>query len=231
MIVTRFYVDPEAYQRPSASMNLFQWRLFGGIIRADHLAWSFTVMRDDGYWNEHFELGGMMPTGTRPVIGDHGYCLFAHDWRTQSASAWVEEKTDALLASAGTATLSPSAGNSPERAEHVVLSRPEFDAAVRDALRALWWPSELDANPLSRTRLVVEHGQSLGDVLRHAVDVLLEERGGDRRHQVLTVTYGKDAPTQEAAARRLGMSFSTYRRHLAAAVKRVSDVLWSRELS
>lgn len=219
--VARFHVDPETYQR----------RLFGDIIRADHLAWSFTVMRDDGFWNCHFELGGMMPTDTTPVIGDHGYRLFAHDWRTQSASAWVEEKTDALLASAGAATLSPSGGTSPERVEHVVLSRPEFDAAVRDALRALWWPSELDANPLNRIRLVVEHGQSLGDLLSRAVDALLEERGGDRRHQVLTITYSKDAPTQEAAARRLGMSFSTYRRHLAAAVKRVSDVLWSRELS
>lgn len=229
--VARFHVDPGTYQRPSASMNLFQWRLFGDIIRADHLAWSFTVMRDDGFWNYHFELGGMMPTDARPVVGDHGYRLFAHDWRVQSASAWVEEKTDALLASADTAMLSPSGGSAPERVEHVVLSRPEFDAAVRDALRALWWPSELDANPLSRVRLVTEHGQSLGDVLSHAVDALLEERGGDRRHQVLTTTYSKDAPTQEAAARRLGMSFSTYRRHLAAAVKRVSDVLWSHELS
>lgn len=85
--------------------------------------------------------------------------------------------------------------------------------------------------PLSRSRLVAAHGQSLHDVLLGAIDTVLAERGGEKRHRVVTTTYSKAAPTQEAVARRLGMSFSTYRRHLTAAVKRVSDVLWSHELS
>jgi hypothetical protein len=37
--------------------------------------------------------------------------------------------------------------------ELLVLSRPEFDAAVRDALRALRRPQVLAENPLNRSRL------------------------------------------------------------------------------
>ncbi|GGL09905.1 hypothetical protein GCM10010094_83430 [Streptomyces flaveus] len=228
MAIARFHVDPQAYQRPSASNNLAQWRVMGEIIRADHLAWSFVVMRDDGFWNGYLGHKGMMPTDARPVVGDHGYRLFARDWRTQSAVVWLAEN-EALLAGAGAVT---SPARTPQkRGKHMVLSRPEFDTAVRDALRALWWPNELAANPLSRGRLVAETGWSLHDVLLRAIDTVLEERGGEKRHLVVTTTYSKAAPTQEAAARRLGMSFSTYRRHLTAAVKHVTDVLWSHELS
>jgi hypothetical protein len=164
-----------------------------------------------------------------PVVGDRGYRLFAQDWRTRSAMAWVAEKHEALQE--GVAAVTPAVTPPQERSDHVVLSRPEFDTAVRDALRALWWPGELAANPLNRSRLVAEQDQNLHDVLLHAIETLLGERGGETRHRVLTSTYSKTAPTQEAAARRLGMSFSTYRRHLTAAVQHIRDVLWSHELS
>lgn len=243
MAVARFHVNPQAYQRPSAAMNLIQWRVIGEIVRSDDLAWSFVVMRDDGFWDDYLQRSDMLPTDAGPVVGDHGYRLFAHDWRTRPALAWMVEKNKALLAGAGIdvgAQLvdamgelvpSDSGGTPREGTDYVVLSRREFDTAVRDALRALWWPNELAANPLSRSRLVAAHGQSLHDVLLGAIDTVLAERGGEKRHRVVTTTYSKAAPTQEAVARRLGMSFSTYRRHLTAAVKRVSDVLWSHELS
>ncbi|MCX4702615.1 ATP-binding protein [Streptomyces sp. NBC_01373] len=232
LAMARFQVEPQAYQRPSASMNLMQWRVGGEIIRADRLAWSFVVMRDDGFWNGYLERSDMMPTDAVPVVGDHGYRLFAHDWRTQSGMAWTEEKHEAVRDGAAAVTSPARSPQDPqERREHLTLSRPEFDVAVRDALRALWWPSELAANPLSRGRLVTETGRSLHDILLSAIDTVLEVRGGEKRHLVITSTYSKAAPTQEAAARRLGMSFSTYRRHLTAAVKHVSEVLWSHERS
>ncbi|MGP4048446.1 ATP-binding protein [Streptomyces sp. 2A115] len=229
MAIGRFHVDPQAYQRPSPSNNLAQWGVTGEVIRADRLAWAFVVMRDDGYWNRYLGRKGMPPADARPAVGEHRYCLFARDWGVQSAVAWVAEVNEAVLAGAG-AVMSP-AGSGPERGEHVVLSRPEFDTAVKDALRALWWPNELAANPLSRSLLVTENGGTLHDVLLSAIDTLLDERGGEKRHRTLMTAYSKAAPTQEAAARRLGMSFSTYRRHLTAAVQRVTDILWSHELN
>jgi hypothetical protein len=40
---------------------------------------------------------------------------------------------------------------------------------------------------------------------------------------------GRPAPTQEVAAERLGIPFSTFRRHLTKGVKRVVDWMWQRE--
>jgi hypothetical protein len=40
----------------------------------------------------------------------------------------------------------------------------------------------------------------------------------------------RPAPTQEAAAEVLGLPFSTYRRYLAKAVERLTDVLWAVEI-
>ncbi|GAA3220480.1 hypothetical protein [Nonomuraea helvata] len=37
-------------------------------------------------------------------------------------------------------------------------------------------------------------------------------------------------PTQEAAAERLGLPYSTYRRHLVSGIERVCEDLWRREL-
>ena len=38
------------------------------------------------------------------------------------------------------------------------------------------------------------------------------------------------APTQEAAAEVLDLPFSTYRRHLAAALSELTDLLWAVEI-
>jgi hypothetical protein len=113
----------------------------------------------------------------------------------------------------------------------VALSRPEFDVAVRDALRAMQSPQGPAGNPLTRSRLVVESGKSLADVLAGAADLLLKDRGGHKRHRAVTATYFNGSPTQEAVARSLGIPFSTYRRHLVSAVDRMSDLLWHHELN
>jgi TolB-like protein len=48
-------------------------------------------------------------------------------------------------------------------------------------------------------------------------------------YRVLELTYLNPAPKQEAAAGRLGLSFSTYRRHLTASVDRLIEWLWQQE--
>jgi predicted DNA-binding protein (UPF0251 family) len=52
----------------------------------------------------------------------------------------------------------------------------------------------------------------------------------ERFARVLRVTYVTPAATQEAAAARLTLPFSTYRRHLATALTHVTDALWRKEL-
>ncbi|WP_454195254.1 ATP-binding protein [Nocardia sp. Marseille-Q1738] len=226
MALARFTVDATAYQRPAASTTLAQWRATGEMVRGERLAWSYVVMRDDGYWDAHLGDINMVPIDSPPTVGAHRYALFAHDWRTQPPGPWLEEKSAAMLAGA-------SMADGPVRgpAELVVLSRPEFETAIRDALRTLRRPIGLDDNPLNRSRLVVESGKSLAEVLADAAQSLLRERGGEKLHRAVSVTYFKGAPTQEVAAELLGLPFSTYRRHVSTAVERMSELLWHHELN
>ncbi|WP_162794658.1 AAA family ATPase [Nonomuraea lactucae] len=216
LAVERFAVHPARYQRPSPVMDLMQWRILGEIFRSEQLSWSFFVKRDDGFWNRHLVDVDIPPIAARPHVGPHSYALFAHDWHANPPVAWAELRMRRMFA------------ESQARAEFSVLSRPEFDAAVRDALRAVRQPHGLDRNPLRGSRFVGE--RDLAEVLASAVEDLLAERGGEKYHRAVRATYWSGAPTQEAAAARLGLPFSTYRRHLTRGVERLCEVLWRREL-
>ncbi len=225
LALARFSVYPEQYQLPSAPMTFMQWRATAEYVRADGLTWSYAVFQDNGSWNDYLRDLNMLPADERPAVGDHRYALFAHDWRAQPADAWLTEKSNAMLSGAA---MPPSP--SPADGGLVVLSRPEFDAAVREALRTLRKPAVLADNPLNRSRLVIESGRGLSEVLAAAAEGLLGERSGEKRHRAVTATYFRGALTQEAAAERLGLPFSTYRRHLTSALERMSDLLWHHEL-
>ncbi|MEV7386749.1 ATP-binding protein [Streptomyces sp. NPDC091215] len=223
--LARFSVHPPAYQRPSAPMTHMQWRATGEMVRAGRIAWSYVVMRDNGYWDSHLADSNMLPLDERPEVAGHRYAMFAHDWRAQPAGPWLQEKTAAMLA--GVCMAGSEGGH---RGELVVLSRPEFETAVRQALRAVRDPVALAGNGLSHGRLVTESGRGLRAVLAAAAGTLLAEPNGAGRHRALLTTYFSGVRTQEAAAERLGLPFSTYRRHLTAAVERLTDRLWHHEL-
>lgn len=228
LALARFVVCPSAYHRPSAAMTLMQWRAMAEIFRSDKLAWHFIVMRDDGFWNAHLQHFDMLPTAHAAQVGAHSYRLFGHDWRAEPAEAWLESKSGLMLSGA-----SADSGDAPAaQAELVVLSRPEFEAAVRDALRAVRQPGILSDNPLSRSRVGVSHGGDLRRVLALAAQQLMQDhRTGEKRHRAVDTTYFKAVPTQEAAAERLGLPFSTYRRHLTAGIDAMVDILWRHELT
>lgn len=227
MALARFCVHPPVYQRTSAPMDLMHWRVLGEVFRAERLAWTFVVMRDNGYWDNYLRHFAMPPADARPQIGLHAYALFAHDWRTQPVGAWLEARSNASLSQSPGARLpSPT----PERAELVVLSRQEFDTAVRDALRSIRRPEALSQNPLNRSRLVAQGGATLAELLATAIDALREGRSGEKHHRCLKATYLAGTQTQEAAAARLDLPFSTYRRHLTTGIDRLTDLLWRSEL-
>ncbi|GGQ69210.1 P-loop NTPase family protein [Couchioplanes azureus] len=115
------------------------------------------------------------------------------------------------------------------------LPRPEFDVAVRDALRAWRRPDLLAGNPLVHSRMVVtsdasaEPVSALRDVLQSTLEALGADPRQGKQHRALVATYLGGAPTQEAAAERLGLPFSTYRRHLNRGLEVLCSLLWRRE--
>jgi DNA-directed RNA polymerase specialized sigma24 family protein len=114
-----------------------------------------------------------------------------------------------------------------------VLSREEFNLAVRDVLRAWRRPDRIAESPLSRSRLAAE-GDNPVSSLRTTVEDAAAVLAGDPQsapwHAALSTTYFRGVPSQEAAAERLGLPLSTYRRHLARGLEELCDLLWQREL-
>lgn len=224
--IARAWVLPR-YHGKSPVMDLVQWRAIGECLRADRLAWTFMVMRDPDTWRRYLRHYDMHDLGARIPIGGETFGLFAHDWRITTPEAWLER-----LGMRGLGLRRPA---TPPHGRLAVLPRPDFDTAVRDAMRNLSRPGALAGNPLTRCRLVASHpagdpAKAVRELLEQAVEQVRQDPRADRFHRALVTTYFSRVPTQEAAAERLGLPFSTYRRHLAAGLERVAEILWHQEV-
>ncbi|MCA2226296.1 ATP-binding protein [Nonomuraea aurantiaca] len=222
--VSRQWMLPP-YRGDSPAMELIWWRVIGNCLRAERMACSYVAVRHPNQaWVERLPHHGMRAGSEQPRLGDAAYTLFVHDWRAVPAQAWLERMSHGPASGPGAAT-----------AGLAVLSQAEFAEAVRGAVRQLSRLDGLAASPLTRTRLIAERaGQNpataLGDLLRQAIDGLGEDPRSVKFHRALSVTFLSSTPTQELAAKRLGIPFSTYRRHLTAGIERLCADLWHREL-
>ena len=117
-----------------------------------------------------------------------------------------------------------------------MLARADFENAVKDALRHYTQADLLAENALLRTRLLTSSKpgaatpQGLRILLAETAKALFAGERDQRLYHVLDLTYLNPAPKQETAANRLGLSYSTYRRHLTAGVERLTEWLWKQEL-
>jgi hypothetical protein len=110
-------------------------------------------------------------------------------------------------------------------------SKPEFEAAVRQALRDYTHPEKLELNPLRRSRLFVDDPSParLQALLREALDDLKVVGRDEKFYRALLHTFFEPAATRELAAERLGLPFNTYRYQIGRGTERVVEWLWRRE--
>ncbi|GAA5086101.1 ATP-binding protein [Thermocatellispora tengchongensis] len=229
LAVGRSWVLP-GHRGNSPVMDLLQWRMIANCLRSERMAWSYLAIRRPGQDQvECLRRHDMHDIAVIRHLGDEPYTLFAHDWRAVPPQVWLERLDRAQRRDppgAATATMGRLA----------VLSREEFAEAVRKALRHLSRPDALAGSPLTRSRLVAEHGErdhparALRDLLEQAIDSLREDPRSAKFHRALDATFLHAAPTQELAAERLGLPFATYRRHLVSGIERICAQLWHREL-
>jgi len=230
--VSRFWMDKEGYQNTTAfNMGATLATVFW--MTEPHLAWSFVLLRDTKFWLPMFEYVNFdYAEGADFTVGGQGYGAVGHDWRAEPKMVWwriLGERREASLVSGRETRL--------ERpAPLLVLSQPAFREAVRAALRDYARPETLAANPLMRSRVVVESGgghptvATLQALIRSAVASLNAHPRDQKLFRALWHTYIEPEPTQEKAADLLGLPFSTYRRHLASGTEAVTSRLWQREL-
>jgi adenylate cyclase len=116
-----------------------------------------------------------------------------------------------------------------------MLSRSDFRDAVKEALRHYVRPDLLARNALLTTELVArscsgaDPSETVKIVVEETARTLFANERDQKLYRALDLTYFKPVWKQEAAAQQLGLSFSTYRRSLAAGVDRLAEWLWQQE--
>ncbi|AGP61358.1 hypothetical protein M271_49985 [Streptomyces rapamycinicus NRRL 5491] len=232
LAIARYMVDPDAYQRPSPIMDLMIHRILAEFIHGEKLAWSFVVMAESPFWQRLMTYIDQRPLVQPVSVGEHHYTVYAHDWRTVSVQRWLEVSGLVELAEP---VAQPAAVAESAPGPLAVLTREQFGLAVREALNAWHRRGDLADNPLTRSRLVSGHPENdpvaaVREVITDAVDALGADPDAAAWHRAVAATFMRGATTREARARRLGVSLSTYRRHLARGMERLTEDLWNQEL-
>jgi hypothetical protein len=230
MRILRFWIARDTYQ-DVATHHLVASRSSLDWMGTPHLAMGFVVLSDTDFYEEIFRfIDFTRPDDLIVDVGDgHRVSMFARDFRVTSQRAWRQLIRDRRMRRG-------PARDRPEPTRLLVLAREDFAEAVRVALRGLARPGGLQDNPLLRSRVVRDHAdgrpaaQTLADLLVEQADVLSAHPRDVPKQRALDLTYFHPAPTQHAAAERLDLPFSTFRRHLVAGVDHIVDRLWELEL-
>ena len=224
----------DGYQSVSAIQSLIFGRAAQHYLTTPALAFSFFSVAQPDFWAPMFTH---VDLPLQPEIAfrtdDRDFGVFVHDWRVTPPMTWLDVLAEREMQMEVQAPPAPAV-------PLVVLSRPDFEQAVRDALRSLTQLTALEVNPLLRSRLIVdqvgnsatisERVTALRQTLRSAVASLGTTPRQAKLQRALHHTYVQPAPTQDQAAELLDLPFSTYRRHLTSGVTAVTEHLWQREV-
>jgi len=238
IVIHRFWMDRAGHQSTGPAFSLVSASCATEWLGNPRLGWNFIVAAQPDTkapLMAHLEQHPV-PEGDFEV-GHRRFSMFAHDWRAMPASAFSAIMTDRELATTTSSNAPAPPSPATTLAPVVVLSRPEFDQAVRALLRSYHRPDLLRANPLMRSRVAVTRAQggavcaaTLQSLATEAIERLRASPHDERLYMALAATYVRPAATQELAAERLGLPFGTYRHHLAQGTARAADWLWDREL-
>jgi hypothetical protein len=232
----RFWMDAEEYQSVSATQSLVFLKVAQHYLTTPGLAFTFFPVADGDFWTPFFAYIDLFTVPEADyAAGGRKMTVFSHDWRAVPPMIWLEILARRELdVTPPDAQAAPAAAASPERV--AVLGEAAFAEAVQEALKCYAKPRELRSNPLLRSRIVLDRAGAaervpvLQALLREGAEPLKTSPKLRRQWDALHLAYFEPAGSQEKAAQRLYVSFSTFRRHLKAAVDFVAETLWSREL-
>ncbi|WP_433187640.1 hypothetical protein [Actinoallomurus sp. CA-150999] len=225
--IRRFAVQPGWHQRPSPLMDLISRRTIAEEMRTRGRAVTFTVFEDAERWRRYLAKAGLLEVAAVDVGGREQH-LFGRDWRQQSVDQWVQDRVRAVVAPVAAWTGAPAAGG-PGDERGGDLPRAAFEEGVIEALRTWRAPREFATSVLLHSRLAPQDSADpvadLRSAITTALDALQVDPAGVKAYDALTATYITASRTHKAAARRLGVPYGTYRRHLALAKERLIEQL------
>lgn len=233
-LLVRYWMSAEHYQDASEVQLLITLRLTHDYLVHRPPALTLLPFADPQRWEEACAYVDFTraPAADFTVGGRH-FGVFVHDWRRTPPLSWLN-----LLSTRQSAADPWSVTAPPPPQATRLLSHEEFAAGVRQALRGLGRADGLARADLLRSRLVVtrtagDDGGNTAATLRRVIlgaAAQLEASPLDRRaYRALHHTYLQPAGSQQRAADLLGLPMSTYRRHLAAGLERLTELLWRQE--
>lgn len=235
VMLARFYFDCQTHQQLTTpildALGIYCTALW---LTTPNLAWTVLYVARPAEWLAIMNyLNFHRADEADAQAGGWRYHAFAHDWRATPVPQWLELMSTREMMTQMTPADVAVAPPPPL----IVLSEPEFADAVKSALRNFTHPIELAANPLMRSRLVMQRAAgspapaTLQSLLRAAAETLKQTPKDEKFYRAAWHTYFQPAPTQELAAEAIGIPFNTYRYQLAAALERITAWLWQAELS
>jgi hypothetical protein len=224
--VNRF-ATPDPAESPEQFMGMVSmWSIMDWLVAPD-AGWTFAVSSFPEMVDQVVQYARFAACGPRLTAFDPPAWIYGHDWRAEPQALWLERMMHKELGAADEPLIQTEA-------PLLVLSETDFRTAVRDALKNINRPGRLAANPLLRSRLVLQRGEAIPVTLQALVReaaATLKQEPRDRRFAVaLERGYLNPAETHEQAAESLDLPYSTFRLHLTTAVQRVTDYLWDLEL-
>ncbi|MFZ0545886.1 MAG: hypothetical protein WAM60_10640 [Candidatus Promineifilaceae bacterium] len=233
----RFWMAAESYQKTSPVQSRIFLNIVQQYLTTPGLAFTFLPCAVPEFWKDIFEFADQRRLPQADFIVDgRSFGVYGHDWRAVPPLIWLANMAKQEL------------GGYEETAvdEAVMPALPVFDeagfaAAVRDGLRDYTNEVALQNNPLLQSRLLLSvtgvnadkttQVSQLRTLLAEADQTMQEHPKQMKWHRALHHTYFQPAATQEQAAELLDLPFSTYRRHLRAAIQYVTEWLWAREIA
>ena len=96
--LSRFIVDRDAYQGPSATLNAMPILTMQRYLATANLAWDFLALAEPEQWDEYFAAADLpRAVGADFWVGGRRYGLFAHDFRQVPVDALLELVTERAL--------------------------------------------------------------------------------------------------------------------------------------
>jgi hypothetical protein len=222
----------DTHQQISPTSSLCFAIMARRFLTTPGLAFSSNYQHDADSWEPilSFTDFPLLPEATFEI--DRRMCKpNYHDWRITPPQEWLELMMARLEGSDG-GSLEPT----PSKPQLAALSKPEFDRAMRRALRDL---NQLDAlvhNPLVHAGFVTtssgeratdrQRAETLQRRLREAIEALQQSPRELKLYRALHASFVQPAPTHKQAAQSLHVSLSTFRRDRRAGIARVTNSLW-----
>ena len=118
--LSRFIVDRDAYQGPSATLNAMPILTMQRYLATPSLAWDFLALAEPEQWDEYFAAADLpRAAGADFWVGGRRYGLFAHDFRQVPVDALLELVTERALSQDATPSAvdgeAAAAGAVPDR--------------------------------------------------------------------------------------------------------------------